>query len=141
MNKTIKDYLRHTEENSTGCMLWTRCLNTDGYPRANIRGNTNGKVHREVCSLHLGRDITGYVVRHTCDNPRCINPEHLVLGTATQNVQDRTERGRCHNHVSDEDLEIVKALREAGLTYKRISQILNIKIKRVEYIVKKKLNL
>lgn len=35
------------------------------------------------------------VVRHTCDNPRCINPSHLILGTQQDNVQDRKDRGRC----------------------------------------------
>lgn len=38
--------------------------------------------------------IAGLVVRHTCDNPRCINPEHLLLGTQLDNVQDRQVRGR-----------------------------------------------
>jgi hypothetical protein len=36
----------------------------------------------------------GYVVRHTCDNPPCINPDHLVTGTAAANNRDRAKRGR-----------------------------------------------
>lgn len=58
------------------------------------------KLHRAVyCDYHKlsPDDIAGLAVRHTCDNPRCINPEHLILGTQQENIQDMMERGR---HVS-----------------------------------------
>lgn len=139
--KDLNYYLEFTEKKDNGCMEWTRCLNTDGYPRAVIRGNSNGKVHREVCALKEERGISGYVVRHTCDNPRCINPDHLILGSVLDNVRDRSTRKRAHGHVSVKEAETVKALRVAGFTYKEISATLGIKYKRVEYIVKHKLNL
>jgi hypothetical protein len=37
----------------------------------------------------------GQVVRHSCDTPLCINPEHLILGTFLDNIQDKVDRGRC----------------------------------------------
>ena len=46
---------------------------------------------RQIPITHL----KGSVVRHTCDNPRCINPQHLLIGTQQDNVADRKERGRC----------------------------------------------
>lgn len=55
------------------------------------------KLHRLVyCEAHglSLLDIEGQVVRHTCDNPRCINPDHMVLGTHQDNVADRVARGR-----------------------------------------------
>jgi len=42
-------------------------------------------------------DIKGQVVRHTCDNPRCINPDHLVIGTYKDNTADMHSRGRASN--------------------------------------------
>lgn len=53
--------------------------------------------HRVVYSVHY--DVTldcmrGLLVRHACDNPRCINPEHLVLGTPQNNSDDMVSRGR-----------------------------------------------
>lgn len=41
-----------------------------------------------------GEVTTGKVIRHTCDNPVCINPEHLISGTPAQNMEDRDLRGR-----------------------------------------------
>lgn len=55
------------------------------------------KLHRlAYCEAHglSLQDIAGQVVRHTCDNPRCINPEHLILGTSGDNVRDMDRRGR-----------------------------------------------
>lgn len=86
LNNTVKD---------VDCLLWQGCLNTDGYPRVNWRGNTNGKVHRIVYALtHPTESIVGKVIRHTCDRPICINPSHLLSGTNIDNVHDRDSRGR-----------------------------------------------
>ena len=52
---------------------------------------------------HVGLlSIKGKVVRHTCDNPRCINPEHLVIGTHKDNSQDMVQRGRQVKHCGSE---------------------------------------
>ena len=52
-------------------------------------------VHRVVWEAHNAEPIPeGMVVRHTCDNPSCCNPEHLVLGTLKDNTADMYERGR-----------------------------------------------
>ena len=90
----LDKYLSYTEDNN-GCKEWTRCLNSDGYPRAAYKGNLNGKVHRIVYELsHPDEDINGKVIRHTCDNPKCINPDHLLSGTVADNMKDRDTRGR-----------------------------------------------
>ena len=57
---------------------------------------------RKYIRMHRARffDANGYwpdVVRHTCDNPRCVNPEHLIPGTIADNNHDRAERGRNAN--------------------------------------------
>lgn len=61
-------------------------------------------------------DIKGQVIRHTCDNPRCINPEHLVVGTQMDNIHDRQKRNRqakgeaCHTTVLTEaDVQYIRA--------------------------------
>ena len=101
-------FLKHTYSDND-CLIWTRCFNTDGYPRCRWKNSFNGKVHRIVWELYNQQDPTGYVVRHTCDNPKCINPKHLILGTNIDNVNDRTIRDRCQG-LKQKDVEAIKYL-------------------------------
>lgn len=82
-------------------------------------------LHRLVYVQHKGlalEDIADQVVRHTCDNPRCINPTHLLLGTRADNNRDRAERGRSAKQVPSRqsltDIEIV-AIRRRYIRYSR----------------------
>lgn len=93
MKKDLNKILSYTIPKGD-CLEWTRCYNTDGYPRAVFDQNNNGKVHRVVYELHNQCDVSGLVVRHKCDNPRCLNPEHLELGTNADNMKDRDTRLR-----------------------------------------------
>ena len=85
----------------TGCHEWVEGLNRSGYGR--VRGWVNKKpvdalANRVSLRKKLGRPIQeGYFACHTCDNPRCVNPEHLYEGTPQQNTQDMIRRGRTGN--------------------------------------------
>lgn len=79
-------------------------LTKDGYALVTRPGKRSRCVglHRLVFVQHAGLTldaIAGAVVRHTCDNTRCINPQHLVLGTIADNNRDRAERGRSAKEV------------------------------------------
>lgn len=65
-----------------------------GYKRHYYKGRTE-LAHRAAYEDKHGPIPTGLVVRHKCDNPPCINPDHLELGTQKQNVADCYERGRA----------------------------------------------
>lgn len=80
---------------------FTTGLSPFGYKQISRGGHLS--LHREVFAHSHGllpADIAGKVVRHSCDNPRCIEPEHLVLGTQADNMRDRSERGRCATSTS-----------------------------------------
>lgn len=63
----------------------------DGY----AYGPDGVRLHRAALVKKLGRELVpGEVCRHTCDNKRCINPEHLVPGTVADNNHDAWDRGR-----------------------------------------------
>lgn len=94
--------------------------NRDGYLNIRHGASTRG-AHRVAYCFAKGIDMTlieGSVVRHTCDNPRCINPKHLVIGTVQDNIDDMVSRGRQRTLVgeqnpmaklSDADVETIRS--------------------------------
>lgn len=84
---------------SVDCIDHGRKGNRDGYVQVRLPGESNKMhmLHRLVyCNAHGINlaDIKGLVVRHTCDNPRCINPDHLLVGTHKDNTDDKVSRHR-----------------------------------------------
>lgn len=74
-------------------MYWTGDTDRDGYGRVTIAGSRVSLV-RVVYGLTKGALAAGMVVCHTCDHPRCIDPEHLFAGTPRDNTADSMAKGR-----------------------------------------------
>lgn len=80
--------------NPHDCWEWTGYTNGTGYGRMRVMGRKI-LAHRISWELHNQRDIPdGLCVLHTCDNRKCVNPEHLWLGTYLDNAQDKETKGR-----------------------------------------------
>lgn len=75
------------------CWQFNGSLNKDGYGRFQVSGRCE-LAHRVSYREHLGEIPEGQVVMHSCDNPSCINPEHLSTGTQRDNVEDMIAKGR-----------------------------------------------
>lgn len=82
-----------TGRNKRGCWLWTASKNAKGYGRFNLNGNTQA-AHRVAYELFFGPIPNGLFVCHFCDNPACVNPSHLWLGTNSDNIRDSVNKGR-----------------------------------------------
>lgn len=75
------------------CWNWQSVTTAFGYGRLKVAGKFV-QAHRFSFTLHGGEIAPGLVVMHCCDNPRCVNPGHLVAGTQKQNLEDRNQKGR-----------------------------------------------
>jgi hypothetical protein len=74
------------------CWVWTK-HKAAGYGRFGAEGKEH-YAHRASYEIHNGPIPEGMQVCHTCDNPACVKPEHLFLGTARDNMRDKTKKGR-----------------------------------------------
>jgi len=89
-------------EKTDGCWLWTSTLNTWGYGQFQIGRTKQYRAHRIAYELTYGPIPAGMHVCHHCDNPRCVRPDHLFLGTHLDNMRDRQAKGR-YNFVRPRD--------------------------------------
>lgn len=77
-----------------GCWLWTASTNDDGYGHFRSAAGKHLNAHRYSYQLHNGAIPAGMTVMHSCDTPRCVNPEHLRLGTHAENMADMRSKNR-----------------------------------------------
>ena len=79
----------------SGCWNWTRQKSTSGYGKIHWSRTGHFRVHRVAAMLWLGLKLKSKIlVCHRCDNPACFNPEHLFLGTSSDNQKDSVSKGR-----------------------------------------------
>ncbi len=113
--------------NKNGCHICTsHCVDTEGYVIC-MRNKKRRPIYRHIYRLYKGAPRKGMVIRHTCDNRRCINPEHLILGTHQDNVKDRVKRGRSANGIRNGRAkmvpkEVLKVYRDKKSSRKELAE-------------------
>lgn len=90
-NKVLK-------KSSSECWLWTGCTEKKGHGRFRDENNKLEMAHRYSYRLHKGHIPSGMCICHSCDNPSCVNPYHLWVGTKGDNNKDRASKGRNVNN-------------------------------------------
>ncbi len=125
---TYESYFWEHVNKTETCWLWTGNLHEFGYGKMTI-GNKSVNCHRFSWELHNGTITDGSHVLHSCDVPACVNPAHLFLGTARDNIDDmmakgRQQRGAIHHKaiLTEDDVRAIRAAGAAGEVHRRIAE-------------------
>jgi hypothetical protein len=125
------DFWRRAERRGD-CLIWTGPINSTGYGRYWV-GSDYFLAHRIAYMLGHGKDPAGFMVCHTCDNPRCIEPRHLFAGTGVENTADMKRKGRAQTKprpgstnprakITEMDVINIKRMIAAGVSNTQIAQ-------------------
>ena len=128
----------------TECWTWKASVDRTGYGRFYMNGKGE-MAHRASWWMHNGEIPEGMLVLHHCDNPPCVNPTHLFLGTHQDNAIDRNNKGRNVGNRKLTDEEVIeirkkyipwkystyKLASEYGVSQPQIGLIVNNKTRRL----------
>ena len=130
-----------------GCWIWAGIMNSNGYGRFSWK-NKHRLAHRFSYGLFYGDIPTGRCVCHTCDNRRCVNPDHLWLGTQSENLKDASQKGRMYRPntcgarngnttLTERDVLAIREMHQAGQRQFRIAQLFSVSPSTVSNIIKR----
>lgn len=129
-------------DEKTGCWNWTKATK-HGYA-VTSKQNVQKLAHREMLKYSTGLNPDRSTLAcHKCDNPKCINPDHLFWGTSKDNAQDMIKKGRQADiklikrklsKLSQEDVNKIRELRKNGDSLNSIAAKFNISFQQVSKI-------
>jgi hypothetical protein len=114
------EFWKHVAICPDGCWEWIGTpLGVQGYgciPSKTMRslGVTSRLAHRAVYVMRYGPIPNGLLVCHRCDNPPCVRPDHLCLGTNDDNMRDKVSRGRAGKKLTEKQVRAIRSLYAAG---------------------------
>jgi hypothetical protein len=124
-----------------GCLVWRT---QEDYPRFFVsRGYV--KAHRFAWERANGPPPAGTAVCHRCDNPRCVNVDHLFLGTHADNMRDKAAKGRSHRpigakngraRITPGDVGEIRRLRATGLSQQKIADLYGVSQMAISHLLR-----
>jgi hypothetical protein len=141
--KTKQRLEKHTKKTNK-CWFWTGALNAWGYGIINIKKKIT-LAHRAMWSLFKGEIPKNSLVCHSCDNPSCVNPDHLWLGSNKDNMDDMYSKKRSNqpqgekhplSKLTNEDVLKIRSLHKPRIyTAKQLAKEFNVKETAINCII------
>lgn len=118
----------------SGCWFWIGSKFPKGYGQVKLpKQRKQEYAHRISYMIHHGEILDGKHVCHKCDNPSCVNPDHLFLGTAHDNHMDMKQKGRHlygernnQSILTDDAVRKIKQLLNDGLSQEKIARMFGV---------------
>lgn len=144
-------YVNIKKKSINDCWEWDGTLYSNGYGCFRFCINSfryHIKAHRASFIINNKKEIPkNYNVCHKCDNPKCVNPSHLFLGTPKDNSRDMVNKNRSFKprgikhpkaKLKNNDIIKIRKLHKNGVSTKEISKIFNIGIRHINNIINNK---
>lgn len=140
MHLTKERLMKKVARTPGGCWEWTGTRYWTGYGLV-IADKVRYAAHRASYMVHVGTIPEGKVVCHKCDNPACINPEHLFLGSKADNSADMVSKNRsalgernAKAKLTEAQAREVLSLRGTGESLRKVAQQFGVTAKAIHFI-------
>jgi hypothetical protein len=120
----------------SNCILWDGAIQNNGYGQIRREGKlylTHRWFYAQAHGMQMS-ELSGKVVRHTCDVRACRNPEHLILGSQSQNMHDKKRPGKVVKKLTREDAAAIKVRLDAGEIMRTIAEDYGVSITMIHNI-------
>lgn len=151
---TLEERFWAKVEKTEACWLWTSTVVSEAFPYGQISDAYKGKkrtrlAHRLSYEMHYGAIPDDLKVLHSCDNPRCVNPIHLWLGTSLDNARDCVQKQRhvalrgaehANARLTEENVRDIKqSYKKRVVTLEMLARKYDVSPSTVHYILQGKL--
>jgi len=135
--------------NSNGCLEWKGAIKSNGYGQFKCLNKKWFHAHRYSYEFFIGSIPVGMCVLHSCDNRKCVNPDHLWLGTKQDNTHDMFNKNRNGDpslpgmrngraKLNDKDILSIRKSYSNEMNCTKLSEIYNVAICTIDRIVRNK---